>query len=135
MTFRLKGASGDLTGRRFDLSPDTLLGSGGEADIRLDGLLDRHARIVLQEGRLRLECPDRCWVNGLPATRTELQSGDEIRIGEHRFVLQAPGLKPARVLDDAPTHRSRVLLWVLAAGVVAAAAAVAWWWISASPGN
>lgn len=126
MTFRLKGASGDITGRRYDLSSDTLLGSGGEADIRLDGLMDRHARIVLAEGRLRLECPDRCWVNGQPATRTELQSGDEIRVGEHRFVLQAPGLKPARVLDEESRGPRRYGWWILAAALAAGLAA-AWW--------
>lgn len=122
MTFALKGASGALTGRRFELGEDTRIGSGGDSDIRLDGLLERHARIVFDGERLTIESVDKVVVNGEPGKRHRLGSGDEIRIGEHRFVLQAPGLRPPSTLRTTRTRR-RPWLWaavIAGAGVVAA---------------
>lgn len=120
MQFRLKGASGEITGKLFPLSDDTLLGGSEDAEIRLDGLDDRHARIVFEDGVLSLESAGECWINGEPVTRRPLQSGDELRIGPHRFVLQAPGLKPARALAKAPRRRISPWTWVLIAALAAA---------------
>ncbi|MEM1080594.1 MAG: FHA domain-containing protein [Pseudomonadota bacterium] len=128
MTYRLKGASGDMTGQTFELEDDTLIGSDPEAQIRSEAFLPRHARIVLEDKRLMLESAGQTWVNGEPAGRQPLQSGDELRFNRIRFVLQAPGLKPARVLDQAAVRRGRSR-WLLAALPLAAALAMIAWWV------
>ncbi|MEM7054858.1 MAG: FHA domain-containing protein, partial [Pseudomonadota bacterium] len=107
MTYRLKAASGVMTGQTFDLDEDTLIGSDAEADIRSDDLLPRHARIIHEDDTLMLESAGQTWVNGQPAGRQPLESGDELRFNTSRFVLQAPGLKPARVLHQ-PQREPRI---------------------------
>lgn len=129
MKYRLKSASGPLTGQTFDLGESTLLGSADGADVRLETLDGEHARIVRRDGGLVLEASGDAMVNGEPVTTTGLQSGDEIRFGTSRFVLQAPGLKPTRVLDQMPERRGSGLRWLLAAGVLAAGGAAAWWFL------
>lgn len=120
MKFRLKGASGMHTGRLFELSEETSVGSGDQCDIRLDGLAERHAQIRFDGETLMLESAVEAWVNGEPATQRPLASGDEIRFGPHRFVLQAPGLRPPNVLSEAQRRRMSPWLWV-AVGLLAAA--------------
>lgn len=129
MKFRLKSASGPLTGQTFDLGESTLLGSAENADVRLEGLEGEHARIVRRDGGLVLEASGEARVNGEPVGAAALQSGDEIQLGTTRFVLQAPGLKPARVLDRVPPQRPAGWKWLVAAGLVAAAGAVGWWFL------
>lgn len=129
MKYRLKSASGPLTGQTFDLDESTLLGSGENADVRLEGLDAEHARIVRRDGGLVLEASGEARVNGEPVSNTGLQSGDEIQFGTSRFVLQAPGLKPARVLDQVPARRTEAWKWLAAAGLLAAAGAASWWFL------
>jgi len=129
MKFRLKSASGPQTGQTFDLDESTLLGSGDNADVRLDGLDAEHARIVRREGGLLLEASGAAKVNGEAVTSIALQSGDEIQFGTSRFVLQAPGLKPARVLDQVPARRPSGWKWLAAAGLLASAGAAGWWFL------
>jgi pSer/pThr/pTyr-binding forkhead associated (FHA) protein len=126
MTFRLKTASGPHTGQIFDLAEsDTAIGSADGADIAIDGLLERHARITFDGEVLMLEAADQAWVNGEPVTRQPLKSGDEIRLGEHRFVLQAPGLRPPSVLREVePRPSISPWTWV-AIGAVAAGGFIA----------
>ena len=119
MTFRLKAASGPETGKAFDLSEDTAIGSAAGADVVVDGLLEQHARIVFDGDTLMLEAVDQTFVNGEPVTRQPLKSGDEIRFGERRFVLQAPGLRPPSVLRQPEQKGINPWTWV-AIGVVAA---------------
>ncbi len=131
MQFRLKAASGPKTGQNFPLEDeDTAIGSADDTDIRLDGLMERHARIVYDGETLMLEAAGKAWVNGEPVQRRPLKSGDEIRLGECRFVLQAPGLRPPSVLKEARPGGSRAWLWiglgVVAAGGLAAAAYIYW---------
>lgn len=134
MSYRLKAASGALTGQTFDLDEDTLIGSDEQADIRCEGLQPNHARIIHKDETLMLESAGQTWVNGQPADRQPLQSGDELRLNQIRFVLQAPGLKPARVLDEVPA-RSGVPGWIWAAVPIAlGAAALAWWLVQNSSG-
>jgi hypothetical protein len=125
--YRLKSASGPLTGQTFDLDESTLLGSAENAAVRLDGLEAEHARIVRRDGGLVLEASGEARVNGEPVRNAALQSGDEIQFGTSRFVLQAPGLKPARVLDQVPARRGSGWRWLVAAGLLAAAGAAGWW--------
>ncbi len=126
MTFRLKAASGPHTGQTFDLSEtDTAIGSAGGADIAMDGLLEQHARITFDGEVLMLEAADQAWVNGEPVSRQPLKSGDEIRLGEHRFVLQAPGLRPPSVLREVD-ERQKISPWPwVAIGAVAAGGFIA----------
>jgi len=132
MQFRLKAASGPMTGQNFPLEDeDTAIGSADDADIQLDGLMERHARVVYDGETLMLEPAGNAWVNGEPAQRRPLKSGDEIRLGEHRFVLQAPGLRPPSVLKDAESRPKRTWLWTaigVAATAGAAAAAYYYFW-------
>jgi predicted component of type VI protein secretion system len=128
MQFRLKGASGAITGQAFPLGEDTRIGSAAEAGVQIDGLSPDHARIVFDGEVLILEATGPAWVNGEPAERQALKSGDEIRLGEQRFVLQAPGLRPPSVLREVQDQPSRAgLWWALGLGAAAAAAAGAYW--------
>jgi pSer/pThr/pTyr-binding forkhead associated (FHA) protein len=131
MTFRLKAASGPLTGQSFELGDDTAVGSAAGADIVVEDLLEQHARIVYDGDVLMLEAVESTFVNGEPVTRQPLKSGDEIRFGGQRFVLQAPGLRPPSVLRDTEPERTNPWAWV-AVGLVAAggAAALAWFLLS-----
>jgi len=129
MQYRLKSASGPLTGQTFDLDDSTLLGSAEDADVRLEALDPRHARILRRDGGLVLEASGEARVNGEPARAIVLQSGDEIQFGTSRFVLQAPGLKPARVLDQVPARRSSAWKWLAAAALAVAAGAAGWWFL------
>ncbi len=119
MKFRLKAASGPLTGQTFDLADaETAIGSDADAHIRIDGLRAGHASIRFDGETLILEAADQAWLNGQPVARQALKSGDEIRLGEHRFVLQAPGLRPPSVLQQ--TERPGISPWTwVAIGLVA----------------
>ena len=118
MTFRLKAASGPRTGETFDLADDTVIGSGDGSQIRVDGLEGAHARIHFDGERLTLVASAETHINGEPVHSRALKSGDEIRLGPNRFVLQAPGLRPPSVLSE--TARPRVSPWTwVVVGVVA----------------
>jgi len=135
--YKLKGTSGSVINRSFPFSESILLGSSPECDVRLDepGVAPRHAEIRLLEGK-SLQLSDLgsaggTLLNGVSVSETLLGSGDEIRIGTCRWMLQAPGLRPERVLtadavSQPPTRWPRVLLW---SGLVAAGAAAAVWWL------
>ena len=118
MTFRLKAASGARTGETFDLADDTLIGSAEANQIRIDGLEGEHARIRFDGERLTVEARAETHVNGEPIHSRALKSGDEIRLGSNRFVLQAPGLRPPSVLAETTRRRISPWTWV-AMGVVA----------------
>jgi predicted component of type VI protein secretion system len=91
-----------------------------DTDISIDGLLEQHARITYDGEMLILEATDQAWVNGEPVARQPLKSGDEIRLGEYRFVLQAPGLRPPSVLREVE-ERQKISPWTWVA--IAAVAA------------
>lgn len=129
MKYRLKGASGPLTGRTFDIGNGLAIGSAEGADLRDSALESAHARIVVVDEGLVLEADGPSEVNGEAVQRKALESGDELRFGTLRFVLQAPGLKPARVLDDEPAPARGWLHWAVGAAGAAAAAAAGWWWL------
>ncbi|MDX1626256.1 MAG: FHA domain-containing protein [Wenzhouxiangellaceae bacterium] len=130
--YRLKAASGEWTGQAFPLEDDTLIGSDAEADVRHDSLEPRHARIVREDDALMLETAGPTWVNGEPVERRPLESGDELRFGTLRFVLQAPGLKPPRVLEETARPSRTWLRWAAIVAVAAGAAAAAWWFLPAA---
>ncbi len=129
MQFSLKAASGPITGRRFALHEDTSIGSSKQAGICIEGLKAAHARILFDGQTLTLESTGPAWVNGEPVERQALNSGDELRLGEQRFVLQAPGLRPPSVLKQTEPRGSRAWQWVvIGVGTAGAAAAAAYFY-------
>jgi len=135
MNYRLKGASGALTGQTFELAEVTTVGSAPGAGIRIEGLEPEHARIASRDGGLVIEALGECVLNGEPVTEAALTSGDELRIGNARLVLQAPGVKPARVLDRVPVRpRGSRIGWIIGGATVAAGAFAAWWWLAQTGG-
>ena len=130
-TYRLKGASGPVINQKFPLGERTVIGRAGDCELRLEeeGVADRHAVIEERDGELWLTGLDDAGptlLNGEEIRAAALASGDEIRVGACRFVLQAPGLKPQRVLTrEAVEPRRSFIPWLVAGGLLAAAA---WSW-------
>jgi len=130
--FRLKGASGAVINQSFGLGARTVIGRADDCDLRLqqDGVAPRHAEIVAHDGGLTLHRIDpsvEVLLNGRAVESAELASGDEIRIANCRFLLQAPGLRPEKVLTaEAVSRRRSYLPWLIVTGLLAAAAA-AWY--------
>jgi pSer/pThr/pTyr-binding forkhead associated (FHA) protein len=131
-TYRLKGASGAVINQSFTLGQHTVIGRADDCALRLDqeGVAAHHAEISqAADGLLlsRLDPAGEVLLNGQPVERASLSSGDEIRIANCRFVLQAPGLRPQKVLTPAAIRpQRRYLPWLIVAGLLAAAAA-AWY--------
>jgi pSer/pThr/pTyr-binding forkhead associated (FHA) protein len=130
--YRLKGASGAVANQSFTLAERNVIGSAEDCDLRVNdpGISSRHAEIIMDDaGQLLLQNLDstsETQVNGEPVERCSLASGDEIRIGTNRWVLQAPGLRPDRVLTaEAVARRRSYLPWLIVGGLLAAAA-LAW---------
>ena len=132
-TYRLKGASGAVINQSFTLGERTVIGRADDCDVRLDqgGVAPRHAAITLDSaGGLTLEGLDagsETLLNGEPVGEARLASGDEIRIAGCRYVLQAPGLRPAKMLTAEATQPRRGYLPWLIVGALLAAAAGAWY--------
>jgi pSer/pThr/pTyr-binding forkhead associated (FHA) protein len=131
-TYRLKGASGAVINQSFTLGERTVLGRADECDLRLDqdGVASHHVEILVIKGRLvlrRLDSAGEVLLNGRAVDEAELASGDEIRIANCRFVLQAPGLRPTKVLTREAVSRRRGYLPWLIVGVLLAAAGAAWY--------
>ena len=133
--YKLKGTSGSVINQSFPFGESVVLGSSADCDIQLDepGVSSRHAEIrLLDEKSLQLKdlgSKTGTLLNGEPVTETLLGSGDEIRIGTCRWMLQAPGLRPERVLTaevvGKPARRwPRVLVWTSLAAAAAAVAVV-----------
>jgi len=128
--FKLKGTSGSVINQSFPLGEVLILGSAADCDVQIEeqGVAPHHAEISLIDGRaLRLKdlgSASGTLLNGEAVKDAMLGSGDEIRIGSCRWMLQAPGLRPERVLTiEAVSRSSRVWPKVLGWTVVAAAAA------------
>lgn len=131
--YKLKGTSGSVINQSFPFEELIVLGSSAECDVRIDepGIAARHAEIRLLDAR-SLQLKDLgsatgTLLNGEPVSEALLGSGDEIRIGSCRWMLQAPGLRPERLLTaDVVQKRTRrwpsVLVWTSLAAAAAAAA-------------
>ncbi len=130
--YRLKGTSGAVINQSFTLGDLVLIGAGESCDITVeaDGLAGPAAEITVREGHVLLVRKDEgpgVFVNGEPVSNVELGSGDEIRIGTNRFIVQAPGLRPDRVLTaDVVSRRKPVWPWIVLAAL-AAGVAFAWY--------
>jgi predicted component of type VI protein secretion system len=131
-SYRLKGASGAVINQSFTLGERTVVGRADDCDLRLDqdGVANRHVEILASEGRLvlrRLDPSAEVLLNGRAVETAELASGDEVRVANCRFVLQAPGLRPAKVLTSEAVSRRRGYLPWLIVGLLLAAAGAAWY--------
>ncbi len=131
-SYRLKGASGKVAGMTQDLAEITRIGRGAECELQLDeaGIAELQAEIRLEpDGSLRLvnlHVASEILLNGKATEQALLSSGDEIRIGQSRWVLQAPGLRPQKVLtEQAVKRKAQWLPWLIPAALLAAAA-LAW---------
>lgn len=129
--FRLKGTSGPVINESWKLGEHVLIGSDEECDVRVESeaVAPRHAEVEVQGGQVMLRLLEdgaELHLNGQAVTQSPLVSGDEIRIGPCRWLLQAPGLRPERVLtEDAVRHRVRLIPWLIVGGL-SALALLAW---------
>ena len=125
--YRLKGASGAVVNQSFTLGAKTVIGSAGNCDLRIesDGVEPRHAEITGGQDTLLLKnlaSRAETLLNGEAVDQASLASGDEIRIASCRWVLQAPGLRPQKVLTaSAIRSRRNYLPWLIVGGLLAAA--------------
>ena len=130
-TYRLKGASGIVINQTVTLGDRTLIGGAKDSDVRIDGNGNgiAQAEIIVESGSLilhNLGSPGATLLNGEPIEQASLASGDEIRIANCRWVLQAPGLRPEKVLTSEAVQPKRSWLPLLIVGVLLAAATLAW---------
>lgn len=91
----LRGIGGRHHGRSFTLDRPRVVGSGADADIRIEdpAFAPRHARIGLQGGAVALQAlgEESCMVNGHGVREAALQPGDQVVFDDHhRFVVEAP---------------------------------------------
>ena len=90
----LRGISGPHHGRSLTLERRRTIGSGADADVRVDSLAERHAQLAMEghQAVLRVIARDaEVLVNGEPCRSAVLQPGDQVAFdGHHRFVLEAP---------------------------------------------
>lgn len=95
----LRGVAGVYHGMTFPLREGVVIGSGADADVRIEGagLAPHHSRLNLRHEQvvLRAEAPGQALqVNGETVENAVLHPGDQIVIEPHRFVIEAPGLPP-----------------------------------------
>jgi len=93
----LRGLSGAWFGRSLPLASPRVLGRGAGSDARLDGagVQERHAQIDIEDGAvvIRSLSPTAAMrVNGHAVRAAILAQGDQMELGDQRFVLEAPGL-------------------------------------------
>ncbi|MDX1459974.1 MAG: FHA domain-containing protein [Xanthomonadales bacterium] len=127
--YRIKGASGALANRAFSLDDRLVIGRADDCDVRLDepDVEPRHCELRANEHGVEIErLAGEVNVNGQQVEQQQLSGGDEIRIGRHRFVLQAPGLRPERVLTADAVRPRRSAAWWLIPAAILGGAAVAW---------
>jgi len=135
--YKLKGTSGSVINQSFPFGETIVLGSASNCDVQLGepGISARHAEIRLLENDALLlkdlSSETGTLLNGEPVNEAMLGSGDEIRIGTCRWMLQAPGLRPERVLTAEVVKKTsrrwpRVLGWSVVVAAAAATAVLKW---------
>jgi pSer/pThr/pTyr-binding forkhead associated (FHA) protein len=89
----LRILSGTAAGTALYVEPELRMGAGTEYFGELGGA----CRVARTGGALLLEADaDGVLVNGWPCRRAVLGSGDQIVLGAHRLLVEAPGLEYAR---------------------------------------
>lgn len=129
--FRLKGASGPVINQSWKLEDRAVIGSADDCAVKVDSdtVAPHHAELEIRGGQVNLKLLEQggeLFLNGQQIDASPLVSGDEVRIGSCRWLLQAPGLRPERVLtEDAVRHRVRLIPWLIVGGL-SALALLAW---------
>ncbi|HEX5354032.1 MAG TPA: FHA domain-containing protein [Rhodanobacteraceae bacterium] len=96
----LRIVSGHASGQALAVAPEVLIGAGS----RHFGELPCRCRVARNADGLILESEsDMPRVNGWRCRRTKLASGDQIVLGEHRLVVEAPALQYAAHVAALPT--------------------------------
>ena len=108
--YRLKGTSGELINQSFKLDGRLVVGRADDCDVRVgsEGVAAHHAEIeVVEQGKVRLRdlgSGSGTRVNGVAVNEAMLFTGDEIQVDRCRLMLQAPGLRPEKVLTEEATR-------------------------------
>ncbi|WP_049622827.1 FHA domain-containing protein [Frateuria defendens] len=112
-TAALRAVAGPLSGRVFPLRERLELGSSGEVPLELPQGASADLVLGWRDGQLEVEArslPERypLRVNGAPVRQARLRPDDQLGIGVHRFVIDAPGLRPIPkiVMPDPPAPPS-----------------------------
>jgi pSer/pThr/pTyr-binding forkhead associated (FHA) protein len=135
--YKLKGTSGSVINQSFPLAGSFVFGSSADCEVQIEepGVADRHAEIsfVGDQALLLKDLGSKSGtlLNGEPVAESMLSSGDEIRIGSCRWMLQAPGLRPERILTTEAVKQPgmdwpRIITWTIVAATAAAAAVLQW---------
>ena len=135
--YKLKGTSGSVINQSFPLGESFVLGSSADCQVQIEesGVADHHAEITIVDGNSLhlkdLDSQSGTFVNGEKISETMLSSGDEIHIGSCRWMLQAPGLRPERVLTAEVVKKSsfdwvRLFAWTIVAATAGATAVIVW---------
>ena len=132
----LRGLSAQVKDQRIEIADSLMLGSTDAADIVLSGddIVAAHARLRWDQQTLLIERGDNqaeVYVNGKPVAQQQLNAGDELRMGQHRFVVKMPALRPQSVLRDLPPAQpqSHLRWWLLTAALAAGSAAAYWYFL------
>jgi hypothetical protein len=142
-TAALRALAGALSGRVLPIGSGLELGPYGRCPLELPQGEAAGLKLGWQDDRLMLEATQvsTTWplrVNGVPLQRVALQPGDQVSLGPHRFVLDAPGMAaepvaappapPAPVLpEDAAGPRGEVWWLIVTAAVLALGIALVLW--------
>ena len=135
--FKLKGTSGSVINQSYPLGESFVLGSSADCQVQIEepGVAAHHAEItIVDDNTLLLKdlgSQSGTFVNGEAVVESILSSGDEIHIGSCRWMLQAPGLRPERVLTADVVKKSsfdwaRLIAWTVVAATAGATAVVVW---------
>lgn len=142
-TAALRALAGALSGRVLPIGNGLELGPYGRCPLELpQGELAalklgwRDGGLVLETTQASAAYPLR--VNGVPVQHVVLQPGDQISLGPHRFVLDAPGMEAEPVIappepevsslpEDAAGPRGEVWWLIVTAAVLALGIALVLW--------
>ncbi len=131
-SYRLKGTSGAVLNQTFRLSDRLVIGRADDCDICIDheGMAAHQAEVVLtSEGKVRvrdLGSGSGIRVNGEKIIESAFAGGDELQVGNCRLMLQAPGLRPERVLAGT-AMRPPIVHWPWLIALATGAGAVLAW--------
>lgn len=137
----LRARAGSYSGRLLPVGDGLELGPFGRWPLDLPQGASASFKLGWQGGRLLLDqltasdaYPLR--VNGVAVAHVTLQPGDQLSLGPHRFVLDAPGMRPEPVVPHAPAvdpvaqvhapNGPRGEMWWLIVTAALLALAIAW---------
>ncbi len=130
--YRLKGTAGQVINQTWSLDEKALIGSDPICAIHVESesIAPQHAELEVGQGSIRIRSLSgdaAVFLNGAETSDASLFSGDEIRIGTCRWLVQAPGLRPEKVLtEQAVRRRVNLAPWLIAGGL-SALGLLAWW--------